>query len=67
MSRKVRGVFQPVFMGSDTVFFLKHILKKEGKIRHVGFSFRSTAEELEEILKAHPEAEFVQLQIWRKQ
>ena len=38
-------------------------MKAQGKIRHVGFSFHSTAEELEEILKAHPEAEFVQLQI----
>ena len=37
--------------------------KAEGKIRHIGFSFHSTPEELEEILKAHPEAEFVQLQI----
>lgn len=37
--------------------------KKEGKIRHIGFSFHSTPEELEEILKAHPEAEFVQLPI----
>ena len=37
--------------------------KKEGKIRHVGFSFHSTPEELEAILKAHPEMEFVQLQI----
>lgn len=37
--------------------------KKEGRIRHVGFSFHSTPEELEEILKAHPEMEFVQLQI----
>ncbi len=37
--------------------------KEEGKIRHIGFSFHSTAEELEEILKKHPEAEFVQLQI----
>ncbi len=37
--------------------------KKEGKIKHVGFSFHSTPEELEEILKAHPEMEFVQLQI----
>ncbi len=37
--------------------------KREGLIRHVGFSFHSTPEELEEILKAHPEAEFVQLQI----
>ncbi len=38
-------------------------MKKQGKIRHVGFSFHSTAEELEEILSKHPEAEFVQLQI----
>ena len=37
--------------------------KEEGLIRHIGFSFHSTPEELEEILKAHPEAEFVQLQI----
>ncbi|MDD3367850.1 MAG: aldo/keto reductase [Lachnospiraceae bacterium] len=37
--------------------------KKEGLIKHVGFSFHSTPEELEEILKAHPEMEFVQLQI----
>ena len=37
--------------------------KKEGKIKHIGFSFHSTPEELEEILKAHPEMEFVQLQI----
>lgn len=38
-------------------------MKKEGKIKHVGFSFHSTPEELEEILKNHPEMEFVQLQI----
>ena len=37
--------------------------KAEGKIRHIGFSFHATPEELEEILKAHPETEFVQLQI----
>lgn len=37
--------------------------KKAGLIRHVGFSFHSTPEELEEILNAHPEMEFVQLQI----
>ena len=38
-------------------------MKEKGLIRHVGFSFHSTPEELEEILNAHPEAEFVQLQI----
>lgn len=37
--------------------------KEEGLIRHMGFSFHSTPEELEEILNAHPEMEFVQLQI----
>lgn len=37
--------------------------KKAGLIKHVGFSFHSTPEELEAILTAHPEMEFVQLQI----
>ena len=37
--------------------------KKAGKIKHIGFSFHSTPEELEEILNNHPEMEFVQLQI----
>ena len=37
--------------------------KAAGTIRHVGFSFHSTADRLEEILTNHPEAEFVQLQI----
>ena len=38
-------------------------LKKEGKIRHLGFSFHDTPELLDKILTEHPEAEFVQLQI----
>ena len=37
--------------------------KKEGLIRHIGFSFHDTPEVLEQILTEHPEAEFVQLQI----
>lgn len=37
--------------------------KAEGKIKHMGFSFHSTPEELDQILNAHPEMEFVQLQI----
>ena len=37
--------------------------KKAGRIRHVGFSFHSTADQLDAILAKHPEAEFVQLQI----
>lgn len=37
--------------------------KKKGLIKHLGFSFHSTPEELDAILNVHPEAEFVQLQI----
>ena len=37
--------------------------KAQGLIKHAGFSFHSTPEELDAILKAHPEMEFVQLQI----
>lgn len=37
--------------------------KEEGKIRRLGFSFHDTADVLDEILTAHPEMEFVQLQI----
>ena len=38
-------------------------IKAQGKARHIGFSFHSTPEELDAILTAHPEMEFVQLQI----
>jgi len=38
-------------------------LKEKGLIKHLGFSMHDTADKLEEVLKAHPEAEFVQLQI----
>ncbi|MBC5688504.1 aldo/keto reductase [Mediterraneibacter sp. NSJ-55] len=37
--------------------------KKEGLIKHLGFSMHDKAEVLDEILTAHPEMEFVQLQI----
>lgn len=37
--------------------------KKEGIIRHMGFSFHDKAEPLKRVLEAHPEVEFVQLQI----
>jgi len=37
--------------------------KKEGKIRHIGFSFHDSADVLDLILKEHPEVEYVQLQI----
>ena len=37
--------------------------KAEGLIHHLGFSFHDKADKLDEILSAHPEMEFVQLQI----
>ena len=37
-------------------------LKKEGKIKHLGFSFHDNAEFLEKILIDNPEVEFVQIQ-----
>lgn len=40
-----------------------HEQKEAGLIRHAGFSFHSTPEELDALLTAHPEMEFVQLQI----
>ncbi len=37
--------------------------KKEGQIKQIGFSYHDRAELLDEILTAHPEVDFVQLQI----
>ncbi|MBO6147711.1 MAG: aldo/keto reductase [Lachnospiraceae bacterium] len=37
--------------------------KEKGLIKHWGFSFHADPELLEELLKAHPDAEFVQLQL----
>ncbi len=42
--------------------FMKQ-LKTQGRAKHIGFSFHDSAEVLDEILSAHPEMEFVQLQI----
>lgn len=37
--------------------------KKEGLVKHIGFSFHDNAEVLDQVLTEHPEVEFVQLQI----
>lgn len=37
--------------------------KEEGKIRHFGFSFHGSPELLVKVLDAHPETEFVQIQL----
>ena len=38
-------------------------LREEGKIKRLGFSFHDSPELLDEVLTAHPETEFVQLQL----
>lgn len=38
-------------------------LKREGRVKNFGFSFHSSADELDAILTAHPDVDFVQLQI----
>lgn len=42
--------------------FLKE-MKKQGKIRYMGFSFHDTADFLDQVLTEHPEVDFVQLQL----
>ncbi|MDR3709297.1 MAG: aldo/keto reductase [Capsulimonadaceae bacterium] len=46
----------------DTFGFVQQ-KKREGKIRKAGMSFHDTPELLDEVLTAHPELDFVQLQI----
>lgn len=38
-------------------------MKKQGKIKHIGFSYHDNAQLLDQILTEHPEIEFVQLQL----
>ena len=51
-----------VFDDYDLWSFVKQ-KKEAGLIKHIGFSFHDTADVLDQLLTAHPEAEFVQLQI----
>ncbi len=37
--------------------------KRQGLVKHIGFSFHDDAEFLEQVIREHPEFEFVQLQI----
>lgn len=57
------GNFRTQFFDKYDMWGFVQEKKKQGLIKHVGFSFHSTAEELDEILTKHPEMEFVQLQI----
>lgn len=46
----------------DSFGFLRR-LKEEGKVRQIGMSYHDNAQLLDEILTAHPELDFVQLQL----
>lgn len=53
---------EQVFEAYDMWTFVKE-KKAEGYIKHIGFSHHGSAESLDAILTAHPEVEFVQLQV----
>ncbi len=52
----------PVYEAMDCFSWLLQ-KKREGLVRHVGFSFHDQAALLERVLTEHPEMEFVQLQL----
>ena len=52
----------PKFEKNDCFTWLQE-KKRAGLVRHMGFSFHDTPELLDEVLTAHPEMEFVQLQL----
>ncbi len=58
MSSKNKQIFEDLH-----VWEFAAELKAKDLVKHVGFSFHDSAEELEKLLTEHPEAEFVQLQI----
>ncbi len=52
-----------VFFEEQNAWQFAQKMKAEGKIKHFGFSFHDKSEVLDEVLTAHPEVEFVQLQL----
>ena len=46
----------------DAIEFMKQ-KKRDGKVKHIGFSFHDSPEVLDKVLTEHPEFEYVQLQI----
>lgn len=65
-----KGTFYTYFKRKEDVvqelsrdMFGEILAEAQGLIKHMGFSFHSTPGELDAILTAHPEMEFVQLQI----
>ncbi len=58
----VSGFSEAGFIDVDSFSFVKK-LKEDGKIKKMGLSTHANAEYLDNILKKHPEIEFVQLQV----
>ncbi|AWX31586.1 aldo/keto reductase [Methanosphaera sp. BMS] len=58
----VSGFSEAGFIDVDSFSFVKK-LKEDGKIKKMGLSTHANAEYLDNILKNHPEIEFVQLQV----
>ena len=56
------GARTKVFDDLEMWDFVKQ-LKADGRVKHIGFSHHDSAAVLEEVIKAHPEMEFVQLQV----
>ena len=50
------------YVDVDSFSFVKQ-KKEEGKVKQMGFSLHDKAEVLEQVLKEHPEVDFVQLQL----
>ncbi len=61
----LHGLGEPSYRQAEAMHafdFMKK-LKAEGKAKHIGLSFHDRAAVLDEILTAHPEMEYVQLQL----
>lgn len=61
----LHGLNKQTYQQAEEMHAFEFIQKKkeEGKIRHIGLSFHDSAAVLEEILTAHPEMEYVQIQL----
>ena len=57
------GAHRSKFFDDYGIWDFVQKLKRDGLIRHVGFSLHDKADVLERILTEHPEMEFVQLQV----
>lgn len=62
MLHNASGWTENGFKNLDSFKFIRD-KKEEGKVKHIGISTHDNSEFLEEILKEHPEIEFVQLQV----